>query len=359
MFGKPRTHVGFVLDDALGARGRMAAVLPHLRSRATVLGPVGVDVPLDAAVEQVPVNGPAEVLAWVARERPDLLFVDGPDSLVLAAALGEVPVATLLRHGERSEERDLVHEVAHGLLAPYPRAFAPRSTGPIDEARVQHVGWLPAPLGPAPSPLPAAGSSDARRTMVVVTGRRGAGVEPADLRAAAAATPGWRWLIAGETTVAPAPGLEPLGVRHDLLAVLRAADAVVAGASLSTVAAVAAADVPMLAVPRSGRRGAEDEFAALLGALGAAVPLHRWPAPEQWDELLDGAARMDRASLREGWDGGSPLRAATALDGWAGAAAGGAPDPDRRARLLAWASAGDLPDVPDALAGAGVPMVGT
>jgi hypothetical protein len=342
---RTRTHVGIYVDDAPGAIARTSAIVPHLRSQASLLSPaaleglaVGDDVlrlrlpsPVTAgpavtarAPETVPRSlgsaGAAALVAWMEQESPDLLFVDGPTDVALFARLAGVPVITLRRHGRRTPtQRQLIARTVLGMLAPYSEDLAPRDATAV--ARTVHIGLLSRFAGRERDRERARGELGVGPTEQVVTvlsGKDGLELSTAELAATAAATPGWRWLLVGEDAAGARHGtIHPSGWVADPWPHLVAADVVVAPGSLSAVADVAAAGVPLLVSPR---RSADDEqrrFADALGSVGAAVPLGFWPQPARWAGTLEAAARMDVAPLASRGDVRAGARAAEWLDAWA------------------------------------------
>ncbi|WP_130649642.1 hypothetical protein [Egicoccus halophilus] len=338
-----------MLDGSAGARARAAAIVPCLRSQVSVLetsaaargGPGagdGVSRSRDAG------HATGEVVAWAGEHGFDLIHVDGGDELLLRLAGRGFRVSTVHRHGRRSDARRLVDELAHGLLAPYPSRLAPRRVPRPVRERVAFTGWLPATR--LAGSLAGAAVRDRPRTVLVLAGHRGLGPAVEELGAAAAATPDWRWVVAGAPTgsLDGIGGVEDLGPVPDVSPWLASADAAVAGASLSGVATVVAAGVPLLAVPRADRAGVEEEFVALLGAVGTAVPLHRWPGAERWPQLLAGAADLSVGTRGPADAASAPYRAAATLDGWAEDETSDAVAAALRDRLETWLAAADRAD---------------
>jgi UDP-N-acetylglucosamine:LPS N-acetylglucosamine transferase len=341
---RTRTHVGYYAGDAPGPLARASAIVPHLRSQATVLSssdllgrsahdvvrlsspelPAAGPVPTRAPETIPPSLGPAgaaELVAWVQRTSPDLLVVDGPSDVALFAHLTGVPVVTVRRHGRRSEaQRRLLDRAVLGMIAPFTTDL--EAPDERSDPRTVHVGLLSRFAGRRRDREAARrdlGIAPGRRLVTVLGGRHGVAVSRRDLAAAASSSGGWRWHVLGEThhRVPPHEAVRSPGWVDDPWPHLIAADVVVAGASPSAVAEVADAGVPLLVVPASSPDREERRFADALGAAGAAVPLARWPAGARWADTLEAAARMDPGPLRSRCDGLAASRAAEWLDAWA------------------------------------------
>jgi UDP-N-acetylglucosamine--N-acetylmuramyl-(pentapeptide) pyrophosphoryl-undecaprenol N-acetylglucosamine transferase len=345
---RSRTHVGIFVDDAPGPLARVAAIVPHLRSQATVLSAADLrDVPLGEAFRlrlpapagggaagnasgapkpPLPValslgaEGASELVAWLEQESPDLLLVDGPEDVAIFARLSGVPVAMLRRHGTRTPaQQQIVDRSVVGKLAPFPPELDP-DPGP---ARTVHVGFVSRFAGRVADRAAARaelGVPAETRLVTVVCGQEGLGISGRELLAAAATTPGWRWHVLGRCgsgEPVPPAHVRRFGWVADPWPHLAASDVVVAGASPSAVAEVADAAVPLLAVPRTSEDDEERRFADALGAVGAAVPLGAWPPAERWAATLDAAAHMDPTPLSSRRDPHSARRAAEWLDTWA------------------------------------------
>jgi UDP-N-acetylglucosamine--N-acetylmuramyl-(pentapeptide) pyrophosphoryl-undecaprenol N-acetylglucosamine transferase len=348
---RSRTHVGILVDDAPGPIGRVEALVGHLRSQVTVLSTADLrDAPLGDALRlrlptpsvsssppsgtpghlELPASvapslgpaGAAELVAWLEQEDPQLLLVDGPSDVTLFARLVGVPVVALRRHGRRSPaQRQLIDRSVVGSIAPYPRELA--GADAEEDPRTVHAGLLSRFAGRAPDRGGARRSlaiDGEQRLVTVICGQDGLGVTGEELLAAGAATPDWRWHLLGRCGAAELdapPNVHRFGWVHDPWSHLTAADVVVGGVSPSTVAEVADAATPLIAVPRPSRDDEERRFADALGARGAALPLGTWPAADRWAAALDAAADLDPGRLTELRDPGSARRAAEWLDTWA------------------------------------------
>jgi hypothetical protein len=323
-----RTHLAWYVGDRAGAIARLDAVVTHLRAARVTAVTMGPAVDLAERYEVVELPWPssadgsgvldeqtvAELGAWIAADRPDLFVVDGRDELAEVARLAGVAAVTVRRPADRvvASSSALGSE---GALAPYPRTLGSAPPRPLRETTA-YPGLVSRYAGrradrragrralglPADAPV-----------VTVVCGRDGLGPD-VDVAAAAAATSDWTWVVVGRCGGAadPAPAnLHRLGWTDDPWPALEAADVVVTGAALSTIAEVASAGRPLVTVPRRDRSG-DEVLVSRLTAIGAAVPLHRWPEGGAWPGLLEAAEALGGAALARLEDGSGPARAA----GW-------------------------------------------
>lgn len=246
--------------------------------------------------------------------RASLVVVDVSVEVALLARLHGVPVVVVAQPGERTDRpHRTAYDLAERILAPWP--VRPADGWP-DEwvSRTVHLGALSRFDA---HPAPAAG--DPCRVLVL-WGRGGIDVGPDRIAAAAAATPGHRWVVAGPH---PGPGDWPanltwLGWVDDVWAELSAAGVVVTHAGQNALAEVAAARRPAVVVPQRRPFGEQDATAAALARAGIAEPTGAWPEPAGWPALLDRAAQRGGAGW-EAWSTGTgAARAAALLDGLAG-----------------------------------------
>jgi hypothetical protein len=329
-----RTHIAWYVGDAAGARSRLDAVAPHLPgARLTALS-IGSAPRLDACDEVVELPWPTtsegalddrtvrRLGTWLAADRPDLLVVDGRESIAEVTRLVGLASVTIRRPHDPTDPTTPVPTIgSEGDLAPFPALLDPSSTPRRLHDRTVYTGLLSRYACRGPDRRAGRRSlglpADAR-VVTVVSGRDGLG-EAADLAAAAAATPGWIWVTVGRCG-APAEGLPPnlnrLGWTDDPWPALEAADVVVAGAGLSVVAEVASAARPLIAFPRPDRPG-DEVVVRRLATARAALPLGRWPDPDAWPGLLEAAAGSDPDVLARMEDGRGPARAGEWLLGLA------------------------------------------
>jgi UDP-N-acetylglucosamine--N-acetylmuramyl-(pentapeptide) pyrophosphoryl-undecaprenol N-acetylglucosamine transferase len=322
-----RTHIAWYVGDAAGARSRLDAVAPHLSgARLTALS-VGSAPRLDACDEVVELPWPTSTSdgalddrtvqrlgTWLAADRPDLLVVDGRESIAEVTRLAGLASVTIRRPHDPSDRSCPLPAVgSDGDLAPFPTALDPSSTPRRLHDRTAYTGLLSRYARRRPDRRAgrrSLGLAADGRVVTVVSGRDGLG-DATDLAAAAAATPGWTWVTVGRCG-APADGVPPnlqrLGWTDDPWAALEAADVVVGGAALSVVAEVASAARPLVVLPRPDRP-ADAVVVRRLAAARAAIPLGAWPDAGVWPGLLEAACESDPAPLARMEDGGAPARA--------------------------------------------------
>lgn len=321
-----RTHIAWYVGDGAGARSRLDAVAPHLPgARLTALS-IGSAPRLETCDEVVELPWPSATSdgalddrtvrrlgTWLAADRPDLLVVDGRDSIAEVTRLVGLASVTIRRPHDRSDRSTPLPAVgSDGDLAPFPSALDPSSTPRRLHDRTAYIGLLSRYADRRPDRragrrnlgLPAAG-----RVVTVVAGRDGLGDVTA-LAAAAVATPEWTWVTVGRCG-APAEGLPAnlyrVGWTDDPWPALEAADVVVAGAALSVIAEVASAARPLVVLPRPDR-SADAVVVRRLAAARAAVPLGAWPEAAAWPALLEAARDTDAAPLARMEDGRGPAR---------------------------------------------------
>jgi hypothetical protein len=202
--------------------------------------------------------------------------------------------------GDRTDPAHrLGYALADAILAPWPAGLAAMDRDLQRWAdRVHHVGGLSRFAGHPR--FEAAGG--ARRRVLVLQGRGGTSVRPADVAAGAAATPDWEWRRLG-------PGAWSEDPWPDLCV----ADVVVTHAGLGALADVAAADRPAVVVPEDRPHDEQRATARALAVAGLAVSAESWPADEHWPDLL--ARAVDAGSQWVRWEtDGAAERAARIIE---------------------------------------------
>lgn len=331
MIGYYVHHVG------AGHVTRAAAIARHLRSEVTVLGsgpftalsPTTPSVLLDRDDSAARVHDPTargvlhwaplhdrgfrrrmtRLSAWVETAQPRFVVVDVSVEVAVYLRLLGVPVVVAAMRGDRLDRpHRAAYDLAEALLAPWPARLGVGSWEESWTRKAWHVGAFSRYDGwPVPVPdLPSRGRPDGEQRRVhVLWGAGGPGPSRGDLDAAQRATPGWRWTDSGLTT-RHTPG--------QIWAALHDADVVVTHGGQNAVAEVAAARRPAVVVAQPRPHDEQLDTATTLDAAGIAVARRRWPATEQWPELLDRA--LDRGG--SGWsrwsDGHGASRAAARLD---------------------------------------------
>lgn len=344
----------YVHDHGSGHRGRLEAVAPHLDVPVTgmgsgppaagvdwlplppdTLGPAADDPTAGGALHWSPLGergmlSRAEtVAAWVRASGCRLLVVDVSVEMLLLARLLGVATVAVLQPGRREDRAHLLgYDTAAALLAPWPAALPTRGRwlaglGRRDtplQARTTHTGAFS--VADRRAPAESLGCALPGRCVALVLGRGGHGVTVPDVRAAAAATPGWHWHVAGE--LAPGAGgsvpwssVVEHGTLPDVRALLAHADVVVGPCGGGLVAEVAASGTPFLALPQPRPFDEQVELAALLDRAGLAEVARSWPSARAWPGLLERlhATAADAPRFWSRWaDGGGAARAARLVE---------------------------------------------
>ncbi|MFK0247182.1 glycosyltransferase [Amycolatopsis azurea] len=257
-------------------------------------------------------DGLRERMARISSELRDreirLLVSDVSVEVSLLARLHGVPVAVVAQPGERTDRAHrTAYDLAEVIIAPWPRRPAP-DWPEAWLAKTVHVGAL-SRFDRRPRKQAVDGP-----TVLVLWGAGGLAVSPAQLRAAAAATPDWQWSVAGpgEPTELQAPNLRHHGWMADPWPVLGEAGVVITHAGQNALAEIAAAGRPAVVIPQPRPFHEQRATAAALirARLGVVVP--SWPEPHRWPSLLT------RARTRGGdwtpWSSGDgAIQAAVAL----------------------------------------------
>lgn len=333
--------VGLYVHDRPGPVGRARAIVPRLESRVTLFrrGPEdpalaqfgSIEVP-PAPSRAVPlvddtddaVLGPplaARLSRWIEVEEPALLVVDGPLDVALLGRLIGVPVVPVRRpFAGVGAAAGAIHELAAAWLAPYPAVLEPVDTPPEIRRRTVHAGLVSRFEGRRLGQRAARrriGVSEDGRHVTVIAGSEGLGLDGHALTAAASTASAWTFSVLGPCahvdTTSSRVRIE--GWCDDVFPHLVAADVVIAGASCSAIADVAAASRPLALVPGVDTEGRA--LAAALEEIGAAVVLDGWPDPIAWPALLADLLDLPTGPLRSLADGRASRRAARWIDAWA------------------------------------------
>lgn len=243
----------------------------------------------------------ALIAAWVERARPSVLVCDVSAEIALFARLMGVPVVVVAMRGDRTDRAHTnAYDAASVLLAPWvPALHEPGWPSAWTDKTVFTGAFSRFDDLARPAVMPD------RRHVLVLWGGGGTDIGPAELRAARAATPGWRWTLRTPSTPSP-----------DLWTELARASVVVTHGGENAVAEVAAARRPTVVV---AQRRPHDEQRATVAALARAdlcATAEAWPEPRAWPGLLAGAmARGGDGWAR--WNPGDGARvAARVLDVW-------------------------------------------
>ncbi|WP_210649899.1 glycosyltransferase [Nocardioides sp. SYSU D00065] len=238
----------------------------------------------------------AAISAWIDAARPDLVVVDVSVEVLLLTRLHGIPAVAVVLPGRRD---DAVHRlglgVAEALVGFWPEAATGMTPGLPDEIRSRLV-----PVGALSRhpvlQLRAERAGGERRTVVLMLGSGGHDISAADVAAARAATPDWRWRILGadrSTWV------------EDPSSVLADADVVVTHAGQNALAETAAARRPAVVLPQDRPHLEQLTTAEELATGWPAVVCRTWPGQE-WSQVLERASSLDP----DGWTAWCDGRAA-------------------------------------------------
>jgi hypothetical protein len=265
----------------------------------------------------------AAMATFVAEVDPAAVVVDVSVEMTLLLRLAGVAPVVVRQHGDRSDPpHRAAYDAAAALLAPWPAWFESEDVDRELRDRTWYVGAF---SHVAKEPIDRdtacarAGLDPQQRNVVVLGGAGGSEVTVADVGAAAHATPGWRWTLAGAPAATSASDVDGyLDVRgwvDDPWPLLRAADVVVSHAGHNAVSDAAAACARLIVVPADRPHDEQRAKARRLAEVGAATVVPDWPPADRWPGLLERAADSDPDVLRRLVDGHGAARAATALDG--------------------------------------------
>lgn len=264
----------------------------------------------------------AAVASWVAENDPVAFYVDVSAEMCMFLRLMGVPVITLAMPGLRD---DMPHQLAYrqsdAIIAAWP------SWVPVPEHMRMHSDRLHLVGGITRLERPAAVSgaeSNVERDphqVVVMAGQGGSTWEPGDWAAVEQACPDYRFtFLTGENRV------------EDPTELIASAGVVVAAGGQNSIADIAHLGAPAVILPQPRPFIEQKASAQLLAREGLAVVPERFPAPEEWPEVLAAARALDTDWSR--WETeGSARRAAEVI-------AAVADDPsDAKAALVTLANA--------------------
>jgi hypothetical protein len=247
-------------------------------------------------------NRMAAISAWIAATRPAALVVDVSVEVALLARLHGVPVVTVAMPGERVDSAHrLGYDLSEAILAPWPRAAG--ALWQAAGADLDKTTFLGAVSRFTPVRLPGPPSNQ----VVVLNGTGGGGATPADVRAAAAATPEWEWVHLDRAHGSWVDDPWPL---------LCSAAVIVSHAGQNAIAEIAAARRPAIVIPQQRPFGEQAAMGRALAGLREVPALVRpgWPTPDRWPDLLSRASRLDGSGWAVWNDGRGAERAAAMLE---------------------------------------------
>lgn len=228
--------------------------------------------------------------------------VDVSVEVTLLARLLGIPPVLIAQPGVRDDEpHALGLRAAARVVAPWPAELvAAAHLEPVAD-RTVYTGGISRFEGREPG-------DGSRSGVLLLSGRGGSHVAPADIEAAARATADRRWTLLG-TPVAGGDATWTDDPWHELTR----AGAVVAWAGQNSVADLAVAGARAVVVPQPRPFDEQVETGRALDRAGLAVVEPVWPAAERWPEVL---ARVD--ALEPDWSrwrtAGAAARAAEAID---------------------------------------------
>lgn len=246
----------------------------------------------------------ARIAEWIDAAHPAALVVDVSVEVAVLGRLMGVPVVVRALPGDRSDPaHQLGYSLADAILANWPDLGDMAHDLHRWADRTHHVGGLSRFAGrPATAPPP-----HARPRALVLQGSGGTRVTPADVAAAAAATPDWEWHRLGPGAWSDDPWPE-----------LCAADVVVTHAGLGSLADVAAAARPAVVIPEDRPHDEQHATARALAAAGVAVVSAHWPEVHQWPDLLARALALGGSGWERWCTDGAAERAARVIETVAG-----------------------------------------
>ncbi|GAA0553511.1 hypothetical protein GCM10010172_40060 [Paractinoplanes ferrugineus] len=232
----------------------------------------------------------AAIAGALGARRFDRFVVDVSVEVALLVRLLGVPTVVITQPGDRGDApHRLAYSTAARVLAPWPAGTHP---APATRALVE-VGGISRFDGRERVVRPDPG------TVLVL----GAGVAEPDFAAAASATPGTRWQLAGGSA---ATWLD------DPWAALQRAEVVVTAAGQNSIADIAAAGARAVVVPQPRPFDEQVATGRVLADRRLAVVEPAWPAPHEWPAVLD-RARAQHPDWTQWGVAGAARRAAEAI----------------------------------------------
>ncbi|HEX8101652.1 MAG TPA: hypothetical protein VF533_03500 [Solirubrobacteraceae bacterium] len=251
----------------------------------------------------------AAIAGWIAAARPAVLVVDVSVEVALLGRLLGVPTVLVAQRGLRGDEAHArAYRAASAVVAPWTAACHLPDEGPPD-ARLAFAGAISRFDG-RPRPAPAAPGGD----VLALVGSGGHALTAADVSAAARATPGRRWHLAGALRVPGDPLVEDHGDRADVWSLLARCSVVVGTAGANVVAEVAAARRAFVCLPQPRPFAEQARQGEALRRLGAAEVLETAPAPREWPRVLAQAERRPAAAWDRLHDGRGAERLAAVVE---------------------------------------------
>ncbi|WP_228991931.1 glycosyltransferase [Streptomyces sp. DH8] len=247
----------------------------------------------------------ARIAEWIAAASPALLVSDVSVEVALLARLLGVPTAVAAMRGERTDTpHRTAYDLAELLLAPWPAALPEPGWPEHWRAKTVHTGAFSRFDGRSPAPVDERAGRTRPRRVLLFMGSGGRDVSTAEVAAARAAAPGWRW-----TTLGGPDGRW----EADPWPALCAADVVVTHAGQNALAECAAARRPAVVVPQERPFGEQAATGRALARGRLAVVAPRWPEAGDWAPLLERAHGHGGDRWSQWAPGDGAVRAARAL----------------------------------------------
>jgi hypothetical protein len=331
----------YVHHHGVGHRRRLEAVVPHLSNLVTGLGSGEAPGGLDASWVSLtrddtggtahdPTAGGvfhwapladdgmrhrmATLAAWADVTDCRLFVVDGSVDVALFARLLGLPTVVLAARGRREDRpHHIAHDSATVILAPWVREAQPRWPSRWLD-KTHWVGGLSRYDGRRDAGEPVACTA-AGRCALLLLGTGGHVLSAADVRAAADATPGWHWHVAGRLDPVAHPSVTEHGFVDDVWSLLHHADVVVGPCGSGVVGEVGAAGARFVALPQLRPFREQEDRADHLADLDLLVRGPSRPGAGDWPGLLDAALGLPEGAWASVHDGMGAIRAAMVLDG--------------------------------------------
>ena len=334
----------YVHNHGWGHFQRALAIARHLGDEVTLLGSLGPgteipgnylelvrddlpcpvpggDTTAGGSLHWVPLNHAglrqrqAVLAEWLTRAECRLLVSDvSVETLLLARLLSVPPVAVALRGDRTDRPHAAGYDAAVRILAPWPREIQHE----WPERWLKKTTWLGMISRFDGRPHERRLCEVSGRCVVMMLGRGGHRLLPADI-AEATAVDGVHWHVLGDA--GPRPQLEPPAAARLVLhgdvpdpwPLLCSADVVVTSAGDASIADVAAARAPLVAIPQQRPFGEQVEHVRVLTRLGLCVAATPWPSHRDWPALLEQARRIGGEAWADQCDGRGAERAAHTL----------------------------------------------
>ncbi|WP_217229889.1 glycosyltransferase [Streptomyces anulatus] len=247
----------------------------------------------------------ARIAEWIEATSPVLLVSDVSVEVALLSRLLGTPTAVVAMRGERTDTpHRTAYDLAELLLAPWPSTLPEPGWPGHWRAKTVHTGAFSRFDGRSPTPLEARADPTRTRRVLLLMGSGGRDVSAAEIAAARAASPGWRW-----TTLGGPDGRW----EADPWPALCAADVVITHAGQNALAECAAARRPAVVVPQERPFGEQAATGRALTRGRLAVVAARWPDATAWAALLEQAYARGGDHWSRWAPGDGAARAARAL----------------------------------------------